>query len=136
MANRYFNGDRGSVVIGATTFAVTQWAATYDHTLIDVTGSTDDGFHRNIAGRKKLSGSLTANLDLDNTPWAGTLMLTDDDAANSAALTLHMKDGADSGQTIAVSTARFSQVAINSQVGNVVTFTVNWEASGTFTLPS
>lgn len=136
MANRYFSGDRGAVVIGATTFSVTQWSATYDHTLIDVTGSADDGFHRNIAGRKKLSGSLTANLDLDNTPWSGTAMLTDDDASNTAALTLHMKDGADSGQTIAVSTCRFSQLAIASQVGNAVTFTTQWEASGAFTLPS
>ena len=68
MAKRYETGKSGSVYADGAKIPVTSWNVSGECDWQETTNSDSEGYHEDIPGTKKLTGSFEGSFDMDSKP--------------------------------------------------------------------
>lgn len=128
---RLFTGSTGKVVVGATTLNVKSWEATPTCDLQENTHSGTAGYKTFNAGNFGMTGTVSFEYDAEANPTDNPPNLN---VGQSVALDLYLEDTAGFYIDVPVAIIRETPIAVTN--GANVTFTVQWTASGTWTMPA
>jgi len=128
---RFFAGSSGKVVVGATTLNVKSWEATPTCDLQENTHSGTGGYRTFNAGNMGMTGTVTMEWDAEANPTSDPPNLN---VGQSIALNLFLENAA--GFFINVPSALVRETPIVVTNESNVTFTVQWTANGTWTMPA
>jgi hypothetical protein len=123
MAERFDTGKAGSIHVDGAEIKVTGWNASDECDWQETTHTGSGGYHEDIPGTLKMTGSFNASLDLDDVPVpnlaAGVIVaLQLDYETSNPAITL-AKAGVDSFE-------------VTSESKGVISFTCNFHSIGTY----
>lgn len=125
----YVSGMGGCITFNSTTLPVEKWSLNINAEALDTTTCNDSGWETNILGIKGAEGSLTTFWDSAAQPTSSPLSMT---AGTRATLILSIGNTSKSFSM----TAQVTQVSVENAAKGVVTFSVNFKASGSVTYPT
>lgn len=127
----FAHGTSGRVTINGTNWNVTQWSATEERAELETTNSESGGFFECITSYVKLTGTAELVIDLDNLPYDSAMGMDD---GSAVAAEMHL--ATTTGPSYSSATAYVTQQGTTNQRGTVVSMTVNFTFSGSYTRPT
>jgi len=129
---RFLTGSTGHVLVGGvTTLDVLSWEATPSCDLQENTHSGTAGYKTFNAGNLGLTGTVSMNWDAEKNPTTNPPNLN---PGQSVALKLYLEGAAGPYLQVDVAIIRETPVVVTN--GADVTFTAQWTASGSWTMPA
>jgi hypothetical protein len=126
----FLSGKEGKVSVGGVDINVTNWSFDPAADMHETTHSGGSGYKTYVPGTKGATGSFEGVWDVDNRPSD-----TPNLVAGAKLTNLRLYEQA-AGGYISIPIAYVNGAPIASEVNGLITFTVNFTVSGSWTMPT